>query len=45
VSGYFGIDLEVMPWLKETWGTVAAAVLMVSLAVGAFLLFRRRAWP
>jgi magnesium transporter len=44
VPGYFGMNFEVMPWLKEPWGIAAATVLMVMLPAGAFLLSERKDW-
>lgn len=44
VSGYFGMNFEVMPWLREQWGFAAATILMVGLSVGAFLFFKWNDW-
>jgi magnesium transporter len=44
VSGYFGMNFEVMPWLKETWGVVAATALMIGISGSLLLVFRRNGW-
>jgi magnesium transporter len=44
VSGYFGMNFEVMPWLKETWGVIAATALMIGISGGLLLVFRRNGW-
>ncbi len=44
VSGYFGMNFEVMPWLKQPWGIGAATILMVALSAGAFMFFKRSDW-
>jgi magnesium transporter len=44
VSGYFGMNFEVMPWLKAPWGIAAATLLMAGLSAGAFLFFKRNDW-
>jgi magnesium transporter len=44
ISGYFGMNFEVMPWLKQPWGIAAATVLMFALSAGAFLLLKTRDW-
>ena len=36
--------LEVMPWVKQPWGVVAATLLMIGLSAGAFMFFKRRDW-
>ena len=44
ISGYFGMNFEVMPWLKQQWGITAATVLMFGLSAAAFVVFRRNDW-
>jgi magnesium transporter len=44
ISGYFGMNFEVMPWLKQPWGIVAATVLMLALSGGALVLLKSRDW-
>jgi magnesium transporter len=44
VSGYFGMNFEVMPWLKEQWGVIAATVLMVAISAGVLVSFKRNDW-
>jgi len=44
VSSYFGMNFEVMPWLKQPWGIAAATILMFGLSAGAFMLFKRNDW-
>ena len=34
ISGYFGMNFEVMPWLKQPWGIAAATILMFGLSTG-----------
>ena len=44
VSGYFGMNFEVMPWLKQAWGVVAATLLMIGISAGVLLFFKRNDW-
>jgi magnesium transporter len=44
VSGYFGMNFEAMPWLKQQWGITAATVLMFALSAGALFFFKRNDW-
>lgn len=44
ISGYFGMNFEVMPWLKQPWGIVAATILMFALSGGALVLLKSRDW-
>jgi Mg2+ and Co2+ transporter CorA len=44
VSGYFGMNFEVMPWLKSEWGIIAATLLMVGISGGVLLFFKRSGW-
>jgi len=44
VSGYFGMNFKVMPWIETPWGVVAATGLMVGLSAGLFGFFRWREW-
>jgi magnesium transporter len=44
VSGYFGMNFEVMPWLKHSWGIAAATLLMVALSAAAFVVMKRSDW-
>ena len=44
ISGYFGMNFEVMPWLKQPWGIAAATILMFGLSSGAFVLLKSRNW-
>ena len=44
ISGYFGMNFEVMPWLKQPWGIAAATILMFGLSAGAFVLLKSRDW-
>lgn len=44
VSGYFGMNFEVMPWLKQPWGIVAATGTMAMLSAGFYSFFRWRRW-
>ena len=44
LSSYFGMNFEVMPWLKEPWGIGAATVLMFGLSSGALMFFKSHDW-
>src|SRR5262249_9354900 len=44
VSGYFGMNFERLPWVKEPWGLTAATVLMIAVSAALLLLFRWRRW-
>ena len=44
LTGFFGMNFEHIPWLHESWGLSATAVLMVISAVAPFLYFKRRRW-
>src|SRR5262249_7858889 len=44
IAGFFGMNFERLPWLHESWGVSAAAVLMVVSAVARYLYFKRRRW-
>jgi magnesium transporter len=44
ISGYFGMNFEVMPWLKHPWGIAAATVLMFGLSAGAFMFLGSHDW-
>jgi len=44
VTGFFGMNFRVMPFLDAPWGVLAALALMGGLSAGLFLAFRRRRW-
>ncbi len=44
VSGFFGMNFEALPWIKQPWGVVAATAAMVSISLGLFVVFRWRRW-
>lgn len=44
ISGYFGMNFKVMPWLEDTWGVVAATALMAGVSLGVYSFFRWRDW-
>lgn len=44
VTGFFGMNFRVMPFLDAPWGALAALGLMTGLAAGLFIAFRRRRW-
>lgn len=44
VSGFFGMNFEGLPWIKQPWGVPAAGGVMAVMAGGLFLLFRWRRW-
>jgi magnesium transporter len=43
ITGYYGMNLP-YPGSGETWGVVAATVLMVAVSGGLYFLFKRRDW-
>jgi magnesium transporter len=44
VTSFFGMNFEIMPWLKEPWGVLAAVITMVSLSATLFVVCRLRRW-
>ena len=38
------MNFEVMPWLKNEWGILAATVLMVGISGGVLLFFKKSGW-
>jgi len=44
IASIYGMNFEIMPELKESWGYPAALVLMVVSAVLPILYFRRKGW-
>jgi magnesium transporter len=44
VSGFFGMNFEALPWIKQPWGVAAAVGVMALLAISLVLLFRSRRW-
>jgi magnesium transporter len=44
VSGFFGMNFEALPWIRQPWGVVAATGLMVVISGGLFIVLRRRSW-
>lgn len=44
VTGFFGQNFEVMPWIKEPWGVIGAAAVMVAVSVTLYVTFRVRGW-
>jgi len=44
VTGFFGMNFAVMPWLRAPWGVAAAVATMVALSAGLYLLCRARRW-
>jgi magnesium transporter len=43
-AGLWGMNFKYMPELDEVWGYPAALTLMVSIAAGLLLYFRRKGW-
>ena len=44
ITGFYGMNFEHIPWLKESWGPLAAVAMMVVSAVAPYLYFKRRGW-
>lgn len=44
VSGFFGMNFERLPWVKQPWGVLAATGLMVAISATLFLVLRSRRW-
>ena len=44
IVGFYGMNFEHMPMLKEPWGPWAAIGMMLVSAVAPFLFFKRRRW-
>jgi len=44
VSGHFGMNFEIMPWLKQDWGIIAATLLMAGISGAVLLFFKRNDW-
>jgi magnesium transporter len=44
VSGFFGMNFEVLPWIREPWGVAAATALMLAIAGLLLAFFRWRRW-
>jgi magnesium transporter len=44
VSGWFGMNFDLLPWTRYWWGAVAATGVMITISATLFLLFRARRW-
>jgi magnesium transporter len=44
VSGFFGMNFERLPWIKQPWGVPAAIALMVVLSGTLYVVLRSRRW-
>jgi magnesium transporter len=44
IVGVYGMNFEQMPELKTSWGYPAVLLLMVAIAGGQLLMFRRKGW-
>ncbi len=44
VSGFFGMNFEALPWIRQPWGVVAATALMATISGGLYFVFWRRKW-
>jgi magnesium transporter len=43
ITGFYGMNVP-YPGFENTWGVVASTTLMVALAVGLYVVFKRRGW-
>jgi magnesium transporter len=43
ITGYYGMNVP-YPGSGQTWGVILSALLMVTVSVGLYVLFRRRDW-
>ncbi|WP_299912561.1 magnesium transporter CorA family protein [uncultured Paracoccus sp.] len=44
IASIYGMNFEVMPELKQSWGYAMALVMMVASAVGTYLVLRWKKW-
>ncbi|MFG2982563.1 magnesium/cobalt transporter CorA [Streptomyces sp. NPDC048258] len=44
VAGIYGMNFDVMPELRQTWGYPAVVVVMVVACLGLHRMFKRRGW-
>jgi magnesium transporter len=44
VSGWFGMNFDMLPWTRYWWGALAATGVMITISVTLFLFFRGRRW-
>lgn len=44
IAGIYGMNFEYMPELRYAWGYPAALAVMLLVAIGMFVFFRRRRW-
>ena len=44
LAGVYGMNFENMPELKQTWGYPAVLVVMITVAIGLVLFFKRKKW-
>jgi magnesium transporter len=44
VTGFFGMNFAVMPWLRAPWGVVAALATMMTLSAALYIFCRMRRW-
>jgi magnesium transporter len=44
VSGWFGMNFDVLPWTKHWWGALGATGVMITISASLFLFFRGRKW-
>jgi magnesium transporter len=44
VSGWFGMNFDMLPWTRYWWGALAATGVMITISVTLFMFFRGRRW-
>ncbi|MBE0644374.1 MAG: magnesium/cobalt transporter CorA [Bacteroidetes bacterium] len=44
IAGVYGMNFEYMPELSQPWGYPGTIAIMLSMAVGMFLFFRKKKW-
>jgi magnesium transporter len=44
ITGFYGMNLEHIPWLHESWAPGAALAAMIISALVPYLYFKRRGW-
>jgi magnesium transporter len=44
IVGLYGMNFEYMPELKQQWGYPAILIVMLAVALGMLLYFRRKKW-
>lgn len=44
ISGFFGMNFDLLPWTKQPWGVLAAVAVMVAASGALYYVFQRREW-